>query len=414
MTDPCAKPGLMPVEQAIEQLLNAAIPVTEVIELPLAEALGCVLAQDQVSPVAVPPADNSAMDGYAFNSSGLNSDEAITLPLSQRIPAGTAPQPLVEGTVARIFTGAEVPMGATTVEMQENCAEQTDGAGKTQVTIAAGFSQGSNIRPKGQDIQQGSVVLAKGHRLKPQDMGLLASIGIATVKVFKPLTIAVLSTGDELIEPGNALAGGQIYNSNRYTLAGLIKAMGWQLLDLGIVADTPEATEQALLKASKADCIITSGGVSVGEEDHVKAAVEKLGSLNLWKLAIKPGKPFAFGEVQGTPFLGLPGNPAAVLVTFLIVARPYLLKTQGASKLHSLHIPAIAGFSKSRPAKRQEYLRAELLIEDGKAIAKLTGNQSSGVLSTASLGNGLVIHKLNQTIQEGEQVEFVLFDSVIF
>jgi molybdopterin molybdotransferase len=410
MSDSCAAPELTRIETAIEYLLSAVKPITETIELPVQDSLGYVLAQDQVSTINVPPADNSAMDGYVFCAKDSAVNITTTMAISQRIAAGTVPKPLIKGSAARIFTGAEVPAGADTVVMQESCTVVDD-----TVTLPANSIVGDNVRPKGQDIAIGSCLLSKGHRLKPQDLGLLASVGIAKVSVYRKLKIAVLSTGDELIEPGEALKGGQIYNSNRYTLAGLVKAMGWELIDLGIVPDDPATCEKALLTASEnADCIITSGGVSVGEEDHIKACVEKLGSLDLWKLAIKPGKPFAFGEVNGVPFMGLPGNPAAVFVTFTIVARPYLLTLQGAVEVMPKVISVHAGFSKHRPAKRQEYLRAKFSVTGGAAIAELTGNQSSGVLSTASLGNGFAIHGLGQTIEEGGAIDFIFFNEVTY
>ncbi len=407
----CDQTGLMTVEQALEKLLAAAKAPTDIETVPLGEALGRVLAGDQSSPVNVPPADNSAMDGFALRFADTVADGETTLAVSQRIPAGAVPEALQPGTAARIFTGAEVPPGADTVVMQEQCRWD-----EAQVTIAAGIKPGANIRPCGQDIEEGASVLHSGHRLKPQDLGLLASIGIANVPVFRRLKVALLCTGDELVEPGKALPPGHIYNSNRYTLAGQLAALGFECLDLGIVADNADATEQALLKAAaEADCILTSGGVSVGEEDHVKACVDKLGSLDLWRMAIKPGKPLAFGQVQGTPFIGLPGNPASVFVTFAIAARPYLLKSQGATDYLPIALPVMAGFSRPNSPKRQEYLRARLVLdEQGRACAHLAGNQSSGVLSTASTGNGFAIHRLGETINEGDMVPFLPFSELLF
>lgn len=417
----CDQAGLQPVEQALATLLSFALPIDETEMVPVEQALNRVLAEDQLSAVDVPPADNSAMDGFAFNSADTQGTEPVTLTISQRIPAGVAPQPLQPGTAARIFTGAEVPEGADTVVMQENCQWNVTPQGDTlpvdnQVTLPAAPKAGDNIRPQGQDIKSGSVIMSRGHRIKPQDMGLLASVGIAEVAVYRKLKVAILSTGDELVEPGTELQPGHIYNSNRYTLAGQITALGFDYIDLGIVPDTFDATEQALRKAAQqADCIVSSGGVSVGEEDHVKACVEKLGSIDLWKLAIKPGKPLAFGNVLGTPFLGLPGNPAAVFVTCAIVARPYLLKTQGANELLPTPVQVTANFDRKKPAKRQEYLRAKLVInEQGMACAELAGNQSSGVLSTASVGHGFAIHPLNKTIKAGEPVQFLLFNDLLF
>lgn len=407
----CDQSGLQPVEKALETLLSSAQAITETEMVPVEQALGRVLAKDQLSTVDVPPADNSAMDGFAYSSTDAQATGQTTLPISQRIPAGVAPQPLQPGTAARIFTGAEVPAGADIVVMQENCEWTND-----DVTLPVSSNPGDNIRPRGQDIKSGSVIICRGHRIKPQDMGLLASVGIAEAPVYRKLKVAVLSTGDELVEPGTELLPGQIYNSNRYTLAGQMKALGFDYIDLGIVPDTFEATEQALRKAAAvADCIVTSGGVSVGEEDHVKVCVEKLGSLNLWRLAIKPGKPLAFGNVLGTPILGLPGNPAAVFVTCAIVARPFLLKCQGASELLPTPVQVIANFDRPKPAKRQEYLRAKLTLDElGAAHAELAGNQSSGVLSTASIGNGFVVHPLGGTIFSGESVQFLLFSDLLF
>ena len=407
----CDQPGLMTVEQALERLLAAAQPMSDTETVSLMQALGRVLAADQQSPVDVPPADNSAMDGFALRFADCHAGEETTLPISQRIPAGAVPEPLQPGSAARIFTGAEVPPGADTVVMQEQC--RWDDA---RVTLAADIKSGTNIRPIGQDIHRGATVLVRGHRLKPQDLGLLASVGIAEVPVYRRLKVALLCTGDELVEPGEPLPPGHIYNSNRFTLMGQLQALGFDYVDLGRVADTPEATEQALRRAAnEADCIISSGGVSVGDEDHVKGCVEKLGSLDLWRMAIKPGKPLAFGQVQGTPFIGLPGNPASVFVTFAIAARPYLLKSQGASDYLPTPIPVIAGFSRPHAAKRQEYLRARLVQDaQGNVRAQLAGSQSSGVLSSVSQGNGFVVHRLGESIEAGDAAPFLSFSDLLF
>lgn len=407
----CDQPGLMTVEQALERLLAAAQPISDIETVPLMSALGRVLAADQLSTVDVPPADNSAMDGFALRFADCNADAETTLPISQRIPAGAVPESLQLGSAARIFTGAEVPLGADTVVMQEQC-KWDDGA----VTINAGIKAGANIRPRGQDIEQGALVLARGHRLMPQDLGLLASIGAAEVPVYRRLKVALLCTGDELVEPGQPLPPGHIYNSNRFTLAGQLQALGFDCVDLGMVADTPEATEQALIRAAaEADCIISSGGVSVGEEDHIKGCVETLGSLDLWRMAIKPGKPLAFGQVQGTPFIGLPGNPVSVFVTFAIAARPYLLKSQGAGDYLPVPVPVVAGFSRPKAPKRQEYLRVRLVQDArGEVRAELAGSQSSGVLSSVSQGNGFVVHRLGESFDEGDSVPFLAFPELLF
>lgn len=404
------QPGLLTVEQALQRLLEAARPTTDIETIPLTAALGRVLAENQYSPVDVPPADNSAMDGFALRFCDCTPEGETTLPISQRIPAGTVPESLQPGSAARIFTGAEVPPGADTVVIQEQC--QWD----ESTVCFSGAKPQANIRPRGQDIEKGAIVLQQGRRLTPQDLGLLASVGIAQLPVYRRLRVAVLCTGDELVEPGEALIPGHIYNSNRYMLLGLLQALGFECVDIGIVADDPEATEQALLKAAaKADCILSSGGVSVGEEDHVKACVDKLGSLDLWRIAIKPGKPLAYGHVRGVPFIGLPGNPVSVFVTFAIAARPYLLKSQGASDYSPLIIPVEAGFNRPNSAKRQEYLRVKLALdEQGRQRVELTGSQSSGVLSSVCRGDGLVIHKLGEAIAEGDQVLFLPFPDLLY
>ena len=359
----CNQTGLLPYDQAVDELLAAAQPITESEMTPVAKALGRVLAADVTSAINVPPTDNSAMDGYALcfadiAKAGLSADGRVILPISQRIPAGATPTALIPGTAARIFTGSQIPAGADSVIMQEQCRvlSDTDCSGsKTAqaVELCATVNRGDNVRVKGFDINADSLVLNRGHRLLPQDLGLLASIGLSEVRVYRRLKLAILSTGDEIVEPGQTCPAGHIYNSNRYTMAGLIDAMGMECVDMGIVPDDPTVTETTLRKAADlADCVITTGGVSVGEEDHVKACVEQLGELQLWRLAIKPGKPLAFGHVLDKPFFGLPGNPAAVFVTFAMVARPYLLRLQGCTDgLIPMALTVQANFSRNFPVK---------------------------------------------------------------
>jgi molybdopterin molybdotransferase len=397
---------LLPLDEALGRMLSAVEPVQETREVTLLDALGLVLAQDLISPLNVPPADNSAMDGYALRVC----DAGLALPVSQRIPAGSVGVDLVPGTAARIFTGAAVPMGADCVVMQENCSEDAG-----VVSVSGDVGAGQNIRPRGQDIAIGETVLAKGRVLRPQDLGLLASIGCATVKVYRPLRVAVLSTGDELVDPGSKdLAEGQIYNSNRYTLGGLVRSLNMEFVDCGIVADDPEVTARALQNAAEsADIVVTSGGVSVGEEDHVKNQVERLGRLDLWKLAIKPGKPLAFGYIVDTPFIGLPGNPTSVFVTFCLVARPYLLKMQGAAESPLPSLQAIADFTVRKAGTRRDYLRVTLHNgEDGLRAVRFD-NQSSGVLSSVSHSNALAVVPIGSTVQPGDTVEVLLLDSLV-
>jgi molybdopterin molybdotransferase len=316
---------------------------------------------------------------------------------------------LLSGTAARIFTGAEIPQGADAVVMQENTtAGESDG--QPWVEVHELPAAGNNIRPQGQDIQTGQVVMPAGTRLQAAHIGVLASVGIASVKVYRRLKVAVLATGDELVTPGNPLQPGQIYNSNLYTLHGLLQALGCDIVDLGIVKDTLEGTKAALKQASEqADCILSSGGVSVGEEDHVKAAVESQGELRLWKMAIKPGKPMAFGYVNGKPILGLPGNPAAVLVTFSILARPFLLRMMGVGSVTTMSFPVAAGFNRPRPIGRQEYLRVQL--SDGRAV--LGSSQSSGVLSSSVTAAGYLVVPPNTVVAEGDFLMFIPFSDVM-
>lgn len=398
---------MISVNECVQRLITQAEQDNkqlEYLELPLIEARGKIVAEAVYSDIDVPPCDNSAMDGFAFNRSDLSNSS--TLPISQRIQAGHAPPPLQKGTAARIFTGANIPEGADTVEMQENCS-----ANENEVTINSSPDIGQNIRRKGQDIAKGSRILNRGIPLRPQELGLLASTGIAKVRCFKPLRIALITTGNELVEPGNPLSNGKIYNSNRFLLDSALKNWGFDTIHNEITSDDFDATVTALERAAQnADVVISTGGVSVGEEDHIKPAVEQLGELALWKVAIKPGKPFAFGKIQNTPFIGLPGNPASVFVTLLILARPYLLRLQGISKekIHPNNAHSCALFSKKAP-RRTEYLRAKMTQEG----VDIYPNQSSGMLSSASWGDCLVVQNKDEAIEQDAQVKVIPYSSLL-
>jgi len=352
---------MLTVEEALKQLLEYAKPIQQGEPAPITYALNRILAEDQCSAINVPPADNSAMDGYAIDIYDLAGLEDPTLPVSQTIAAGHPPLPHIKGTAARIFTGAEIPEGANAVVMQEHCKiiEPTRKKGNKhhvqQVKVPGFVSLNNNIRHKGQDIKVGTTILEKGHHIRPQDIGLLASIGIAEVLVNRQITVAILSTGDELAEPNMIIGSGKIYNSNRYLLQGFLRSLsGVTVLDLGSVKDNRENTMSAFERASEADCIISTGGVSVGDEDHVKFAVEQLGSIDFWRIAIKPGKPLAFGQVNQVPFFGLPGNPASVFITFLLFVRPFILRLQNKAYQNPTGTQIAANFSWKENPQRQE------------------------------------------------------------
>ena len=406
VADSCASPGLISVEQAIENILAKAEPVEQIEQVDILEALNRVLAEDLFSTIDVPGYDNSAMDGYAVHSEDCQSPGCM-LPVTQRIPAGQVGSALEAGSAARIFTGAPVPEGADAVVMQEMCVQEGN-----NVTLNTIIKAGSNVRRAGEDIARGEAVLHAGKRLRAQELGLLASVGLAEFKVKRRLKVATFFTGDEIVTPGQPLAPGQIYNSNRYTLRGLLQTMDCEVIDLGIVPDTLEATVDVLKRAAKgADLVITSGGVSVGEEDYVRIALEELGELSMWRIAMKPGKPVAFGKVGDALFMGLPGNPVSVFVTFLLFARALILKLQGADEYLVKPVSVIADFDWQK-VKRQEYLRVRLMHKDNRAMAQLYPHQGSGVLSSASWADGLVEVKMGKDIKKGEIVNYLPFEGL--
>jgi molybdopterin molybdotransferase len=373
------------------------------------EADGRVLAQDLVSALQVPPADNSSMDGYAVRCADLAAN--VSLPVSQRIPAGSSGSPLASMTVARIFTGAPIPAGADAVVMQEDCAVQPDDS----VLIQVAPQPGQWIRRAGEDVTRGAVVLSKGERLSPASLGVAASIGMNQLAVVRRPKVALFSTGDELVMPGTVapqdMPSGAIYNSNRFFLRALLQRLGCEVSDLGIVPDQLDATKNALRAAAQNhDLILTSGGVSVGEEDHIKPAVQSLGHLDLWQIAIKPGKPFAYGRVADAHFIGLPGNPVSSYVTFLMLVRPFLLKLQGVAEVAPKSIASYAHFTWARGDKRREFLRARRNAAGG---LDLFPNQSAGVLTSAVWGDGLIDNPPGQTIAHGDVVRFIPFSELL-
>lgn len=395
---------LMPVEQALARLMDMAeaAPVTESENVPLAQAQGRVLAQDMIASLDLPPWPNSAMDGYALRLADWTGEPLV---VSQRIFAGQAPEPLEPGTCARIFTGAPVPAGADCVEMQENAEIFAD----QRVGFSEPMLVGQNIRPQGQETRVGDKVLAAGTRLGPIELGLAASLGLASLQLVRRVRVAVLSTGDELIEPGQPLGPGQIYNSNRVLLCSWLKRLECEVVDAGILPDDLQQTRVALGALNDVDLILSTGGVSVGEADFLGHALREEGELSLWKLAIKPGKPLTFGHFRGVPVIGLPGNPASTLVTFALLARPYLLRRQGVADVTPLQFPVPAGFSWTKPGNRREYLRGRL--EQGRAV--FYKNQSSGVLRSAAWADGLIEVLEGSTVVEGDWVNFIPLSEVL-
>ncbi len=406
------RPALLSLDEALPQLLAQACALPNTQTVSTFEADGRVLAQNVTSALQVPPQDNSSMDGYAVRAADCKQTGAV-LRVTQRIPAGTHGTHLNAGEAARIFTGAPIPSGADAVVMQEDC-EALEGE---QVKVNKVVPAGQWIRRSGEDVTRGATVLNKGTRLTPAELGLAASIGMATLQVSVRPRVALFSTGDELVMPGDvapeAMPAGAIYNSNRFFLRAMLQRLGCEVTDLGIVPDKRDATMAALRNAAQNhDLILTSGGVSVGEEDHIKPAVESLGELNLWQLAIKPGKPFAYGKVhravqgEACHFMGLPGNPVSSFVTFLLLVRPFVLALQGVTQTDIARTDMTAHFDWPRADKRREFLRVKRNAQGG---LDLFPNQSSGVLTSAVWGDGVVDNPAGQTISKGDTVRFISF-----
>ncbi len=410
------RPPLLSLDEALQRLLVSAQPLGVLEHVATFDADGRVLAQDVVSALQVPPQDNSAMDGYALACASVPAPGAVVA-VTQRIAAGSSGQPVQAGEAARIFTGAPIPPGADAVVMQEDCAVMLDAAdGKpAQVRIQTLPKPGQWIRRAGEDVTLGSVVLNRGIRLSPASLGMAAAVGLRELQVASRPRVALFSTGDELVMPGDVapadMRPGAIYNSNRFFLRAMLLRLGCSVTDLGIVPDRLDVTVQALREASQHhDLILTSGGVSVGEEDHIRPAVQSLGTLDLWQIAVKPGKPFAYGRVGGAHFIGLPGNPVSSFVTFLVLVRPFLLRLQGAVEVAPVTMAARADFDWPRADKRREFLRVRRNAQGG---LDLFSNQSSGVLTSAVWGDGLIDNPPGQPVRRGDTVRFIALSDLL-
>ena len=413
LTDDCFAHGgpLMTTAEALARIAEVASAVTEPETVPLRAANRRILAADVVAGRAVPPHDNAAVDGYAVFFDDLSPDGETQLPVTGRIAAGhPLGRPARRGEALRIFTGAVMPEGPDTVMMQEDCRAEGD-----SVVIMAGIKRGANWRDAGEDIQAGATILHAGHRLRPQDVGLAASVGLSELTVYRPLRAAVFSTGDELCDPGADAPDGAIYDSNRYVLSALLEAQGCAVTDLGILPDDAATVCAALADAARDhDLLFTSGGVSVGEEDHVKAAVESQGSLHFWRLAIKPGRPLALGQVGHVPFVGLPGNPVAAMVTFLRFARPLILRLAGATQVAPLIYRLRADFDHKKKRDRREWVRARLVpSDDGTLVAAKFPRGGAGILSSLVKADGLVeLPEAMTRLERGAMVDFLPFAEV--
>ncbi|MBI1195564.1 MAG: molybdopterin molybdenumtransferase MoeA [Gammaproteobacteria bacterium] len=402
------KPAPLPEEEVLRLLCEAARPIERTERLRLEECHGRILAETLTAPMDVPPADNSAMDGYAVRAADCAKADA-RLWVSQHIPAGATGKALKPQAAARIFTGAPLPPGADAVVMQECCGTEGE-----DIIVAEPVRPGDNVRRRGEDIAKDSELLHQGTRLQPQHVGLAASVGLNRLKVYKRLRVAVFFTGDELTAPGNPLTPGKIYNSNRYVLTGLLQRLGCEVVDLGDVPDNVFATREVLDHArTTADVIITSGGVSVGEEDHVRNAVAALGKLELWNIAIKPGKPLAFGHVGETPFFGLPGNPVALFITCCLYARPFLQICQGRTYRPPRFMWLRAGFERPHPHSRREYLRARVeSTTEQQDFVKLYPHQGSGVLNSLAWAEGLACIPEGSRIEKGDMVRYLPLEAL--
>lgn len=395
--------ALLSFNEAKSTLLSSARPVTETEIVNLASAFGRVLAEDLISPMTVPPFSNAAMDGYAIHAADLSA-AGMRLPVSQRVPAGAVPTQLAPGSAARIFTGAQVPEGADTVVIQEDCVADDDFVIINQMPV-----MGQHIRLKGSDLSAGKSILAAGSYLSAAAMGLIASVGIAEVKVFRRLKVALFFTGSELVTPGEPLPPGHIYNSNRFVMLGFFHGLGVEVIDLGIIRDDRLATRDALRRAAtQADLIVTSGGMSEGDEDHVTAAVTAEGHINVWKIAAKPGKPLAFGSVlsnnKEAAFIGLPGNPVAVWSGLLTLVSPFLRRCQGLTLIESETLTLRADFNYSAKGNRMEVVRVRRNDRGGLDIYP---NQDSAIISSAVWADGVSMIPAGTSVKAGDMINFL-------
>ena len=403
------KPALISVDDALAYVLERARPVREIEALPLDQSLGRIVARTQCSGIDVPAFANSSMDGYAVRSQDTDRVGRVELVVTQRIPAGRHGGELNPGEAARIFTGAPLPHGADAVVMQEDCERDGD-----RMSFDGPVPPSQHVRPRGNNIAVGAQVLPAGVRVRPQEIGIAAAVGLTNVPVTRRLRVGFFSSGDELINPGEPLEPGQIYNSNRYTLMGLLANLGCETTDFGIVEDSLERTQDVLRTAAKnMDVIVTSGGVSVGEEDHVKTAVETVGALEMWQVAVKPGKPLAYGRIGEADFLGLPGNPVSTLVTFCLFVRPFILRRQGMIEVEPKPFSVTADFDWPTPMRRREYVRARLEGGGEDAKVRLYHKQGSDVLASTVWADGLVEIPEHTTIKPGDRVAYLAFSQLL-
>jgi len=410
MSDCCSAPGLLPFEQALTNMLAQVSPITETLTLPIEQALHYVLAQDIASPLNVPPHDNSAMDGYAFTIESLTANKTLTL-VGRSMAGAPFQGECKAGECIRIMTGAKMPDCCDSVEMQENVSVEGE-----QITFLQEKSFGSHVRKAGEDIQLNQQVLQQGHRITAVDIGVLASLGVAEVKVYRKLKVALIATGDELKLPGQALRVGDIYESNSFVLSAMLKTLHVDVIDFGIIEDDFEAIKAAFVSADEqADAVISSGGVSVGDADYTKTVLDDLGEISFWKIAMKPGKPFAFGKLANSVFFGLPGNPVSALVTFHQLALVALTKMQNAEPLKRTHLSVKCVDELRKSPGRMDFQRGILSInEQGENVVASTGSQGSGILSSLARANCFIVLPSEQgKVQAGEMVTVQLFDKFL-